>query len=173
MSDPQHPQVPPYVLQQPAFPDQPHYPAQPPAGAQQAGHPRQTAQGYVLNGQSLQPGQPAYAGASRAAVNPAGRAGLILGLIAIAISLVGSIAIQVLLRSNAYGGYALYNVVSGIGSLIAFAAALAALILGLIGIRRAGAPHAAAGIAVGIGIAQVASIAFGFLSSTIGAFLYF
>ena len=80
---------------------------------------------------------------------------------------------QVLIRAADYSMFGAYSVVNGIGSLLALGAAVAALILGLIGIRRVGAPHAAAGVAVGIGIAQIISILFGWLSTVVGSFLYF
>ncbi len=165
MSDPQQPQVPPYAPQMPpqGFPDQPHHPAQPPSAQHAA--PRQPAQGYVLNGQSIQ--------SAPSGANPAGRTGLILGFVALAISLVTSILVQVLIRAADYSMFGAYSVVNGIGSLLALGAAVAALILGLIGIRRVGAPHAAAGVAVGIGIAQIISILFGWLSTVVGSFLYF
>lgn len=167
MSDPQQPQVPPYAPQMPpqGFPDQPHHPAQPPSAQYAA--PRQPAQGYVLNGQSMQTAP------SGATANPAGRTGLILGFVALAILLVTSILVQVLIRTADYSMFGAYSVVNGIGSLLALGAAVAALILGLIGIRRVGAPHAAAGVAVGIGIAQIISILFGWLSTVVGSFLYF
>lgn len=170
MSDPQQPQVPPYAPQMPpqGFPDQPHRPAHP-AQSPSAQHaaPRQPAQGYVLNGQSIQ------SAPSGSNANPAGRTGLILGFVALAISLVTSILVQVTIRAADYSMFGAYSVVNGIGSLLALGAAVAALILGLIGIRRVGAPHAAAGVAVGIGIAQIISILFGWLSTVVGSFLYF
>ncbi|MGO2931697.1 hypothetical protein [Microbacterium sp.] len=150
------PPVPPYAAQQPPYSQQ---------TPQQRPH-QNAAQGYVLNGQPPQATQPT------SNINPVGRAGLILGLIAIAIAVVNNIVLQVLIASSAYSGYS-FSLVSGVGTFLTFAAALAALILGLIGIRRVGAPHAAAGIAVGIGIAQVVGIAFSTFVGFFGSFLTF
>ncbi|MGO3232986.1 MAG: hypothetical protein ACTIKT_05900 [Microbacterium sp.] len=153
MSDPQQPahnpnQVPPYAQPQQQTPQQ------------------NAAQGYVLNGQFPQGTQPT------STTNPVGKAGLILGLIAIAIAVVNNIVLQVLIASSAYSGYS-FSLVSGVGTFLTFAAALTALILGLIGIRRVGAPHAAAGIAAGIGLAQVVGIAFSTFIGFFGSFLNF
>lgn len=162
MSDPQQPahnpnQVPPYA-------QQPPYSHQTP---QQQTPQQNAAQGYVLNGQFPQGAQPT------STTNPVGKAGLILGLIAIAIAVVNNIVLQVLIASSAYSGYSFYTLVSGVGTFLTFAAALTALILGLIGIRRVGAPHAAAGIAAGIGLAQVVGIAFSTFIGFFGSFLTF
>lgn len=158
MSDPQQfsnqHRVPPYVSQQP----QRH-------GSQPQQQPH-ASQGYVLNGQSSGPAAPN----TGAPTNSTGRAGLIIGLVAIALSIATTVAVQVAIRSD---GYMLVSFVSGIGSLLAFASGLAALILGLIGLRRPGLPHAAAGIATGIGIAQVVGIASSYLINTFGALLHF
>lgn len=169
MSDPQQPahnphQVPPYVSQ----PQTTGYPGQFPQQQQTHAVPQQTTEGYVLNGQPSHPGGP-----SARSGNPAGRAGLILGIIAIAITIVNNIVLQVLIRTSEYSAYSVYGLVSGVGALLAFAAALAALTLGIVGVRRIGAPHAVAGIAIGIGIAEIVGIGFSFLVNTIGSFLYF
>lgn len=172
MSDPQQPahnpnQVPPYAQQQPQQQRPPAaYPGQHQPGYQQQTPHQNAAQGYVLNGQPPQATQPT------SNINPVGRAGLILGLIAIAIAVVNNIVLQVLIASSAYSGYS-FSLVSGVGTFLTFAAALTALILGLIGIRRVGAPHAAAGIAAGIGIAQVVGIAFSTFIGFFGSFLTF
>ena len=172
MSDPQQPahnpnQVPPYAQPQQQQQRPPAaYPGQHQPGYQQQRPHQNAAQGYVLNGQSPQATQPT------SHTNPVGRAGLILGLIAIAIAVVNNIVLQVLIASSAYSGYS-FSLVSGVGTFLTFAAALTALILGLIGIRRVGAPHAAAGIAVGIGIAQVVGIAFSTFVGFFGSFLTF
>lgn len=157
MSDPrQHPhRIPPYASQQPA--GQPGQPGQP------GQHPQQHAsQGYVLNGQSL--------GAAPATGNPAGRAGLIIGLIGLAIGIVMNVAVQVMVRT---GGYAAFSILNGAAALVTFAATLAALILGLVGLRRAGAPLAAAGIATGLGIAGVVGIGVNFIVSSFSMLLYY
>jgi len=163
MSDPQQSahnphQVPPYVSQQ----------AQPgghPGQAPSAGHREPAAQGYILNGQS----SPAASTASTDA-NPAGRAGLIIGLVGLGLGLLTTLAVQIFIRTDAYPAVGMIN---ALGSLLTFAAALAALILGFVGLRKAGAPHGSAGIAAGLGIAGVAGIAFSFLVNTAGALLSF
>ncbi|GEK85744.1 hypothetical protein [Microbacterium aerolatum] len=164
MSDPQqHPgnphQIPPYVSQPQS--GQP----QPPHSSHQQYAQQHATQGYILNGQSTQITQPAGT-----ATNTAGRAGLIVGLIGLAIGIFSNLVVQALIRTSGYGALSMF---SGVGSLLAFAAALAALILGLIGLRNPSAPHGAAGIATGLGIAGVVNILFGFIVSTAGAFFYF
>ncbi len=164
MSDPQqHPgiphQIPPYVSQPQS--GQP----QPPHSSHQQYAQQHATQGYILNGQSAQPGQPLTTN-----TNTAGRAGLIVGLIGLAIGIFANLIVQALIRTSGYGALSMF---SGVGSLLAFAAALAALILGLIGLRNPSAPHGAAGIATGLGIAGVVNILFGFIVSTAGAFFYF
>lgn len=161
MSDPQQPahnphQVPPYVSQS----QQNGYPGQSP---QQPAYPQPAAQGYILNGQNSHP-----ASAAPMTANPAGRAGLILGLVGLGLSLLTTLAVQIFIRTDAYPAVGMIN---ALGSLLTFAAALAALILGFVGLRKAGAPHGSAGIAAGLGIAGVVGIAFSFLVNTVGALL--
>lgn len=164
MSDPQqHPgnphQIPPYVSQPQSGQPQPPHPSHQQHAQQHA------TQGYILNGQTAQITQPAGT-----AANTAGRAGVIVGLIGLAIGIFSNLVVQALIRTSGYGALSMF---SGVGSLLAFAAALAALILGLIGLRNPSAPHGAAGIATGLGIAGVVNILFGFIVSTAGAFFYF
>lgn len=164
MSDPQqHPgnphQIPPYVSQPQS--GQP----QPPHSSYQQYAQQHATQGYILNGQSAQITQTAGT-----ATNTAGRAGVIVGLVGLAIGIFSNLVVQVLIRTSGYGALSMF---SGVGSLLAFAAALAALILGLIGLRNPTAPHGAAGIATGLGIAGVVNILLGFIVSTAGAFFYF
>ncbi|MGO2747599.1 hypothetical protein [Microbacterium sp.] len=147
MSDPQQPaqnphHLPPYISQQP----QGGYPAQQP----QAGYPAQDP-------------------APRTG-NPAGRIGLILGIVALGINVVTSIVFQIMIRTD---GYRLYGLINGVGAFLAFAAGLAALICGFVGLRRSGTPQAAAGIAAGIGIAVVAGTAFSFMINSVGSLMPF
>lgn len=152
MSDPQQQphRLPPYMSQQPSG---------------QPEHQGHAAQGYALNAQSPQPGRTALT-----STNPAGRAGLIIGLVGLVIGVLVNLFVQVMIRT---GGFAVVSIFSTFGSLIAFAAALTALILGLVGLRRIGAPHGAAGIAAGLGIAGVVNILFGFIISGMDWLLYF
>lgn len=144
------------VPQQPAQnpPQLPPYASQPP----QTGYP----------GQPPQMGYPGQQPATN--VNAAGKAGLILGIAALGANIITSIVFQFMIRGDAYQ---LYGVVNGVGSLLAFAAALAALVLGLIGLRRHDAPKGIAGIATGIGLAVVVGIVFGFLVNAVGSLMYF
>lgn len=102
--------------------------------------------------------------------NPAGRAGLIIGLVGLAIGVLVNVFVQVLIRT---GGFTVASIFSTLGSLLAFAAALTALILGLVGLKRIGAPHGAAGIAAGLGIAGVVTILFSLIISAMDWLLYF
>ncbi|MGW8482847.1 hypothetical protein ACWGJP_06890 [Microbacterium sp. NPDC055903] len=165
MSDPQQsgvpqpaPQQPPYAAPQNGYPAQaPGYPTQPsyPGSAQAA------PAGY--------PATPAYpaAGPTAGAGNGAGRAGLIIGIIGLALGGIFAIATQALLYSGSLGGYEAYGVVNGIGSVLSTLAAVVALILGIIGLRRRDAPRGAAGIATGLGIAGVFGGLFSFLLSAL------
>lgn len=156
MSDPQLPPIPPYASgagrsAQPGQSQQtpPHYRGQHPA-----------PQGYVLNGQSSSAGQPPYAQTGTATGNPAGRIGLIVGLIGLGVGILMNVLVQVTIRG---GDYASISLISSASVLITFIAAVVALILGSIGLKRVGAPHAQAGIAVGLGIAGVVSGVYAFL----------
>lgn len=111
-----------------------------------------------------QPNIPPYA-----STNAVGRAGLILGVAALGASLITSVAVQFMVRSN---GYAMISVVSGIGSFLALIAAAAALVLGIIGLRKVGFPHGEAGIATGLGIAGVVGGVFSFLLNFMASLSY-
>ena len=179
MSDPQQPPVPPFTSTpqppagpppygtqppqygQPTRPAQPSQSPQPPYGAQSP------AQGYVLNGHTAQPGHPAPAGPSTA--NTPGRIGFIVGLIGLAVGIVFSMASQAMIRT---GSYELIGVLGGLGNLLSLLAAVTALILGIIGLRRPGAPHGQAGIAVGLGIAGTVSALFALLIGAFTSLLY-
>lgn len=153
-------EVPPHVSSAPPYAQQPgvQQPDVQQPGVQQPGTPGQYT--YVA------PQQPP----GTTAANPAGRASLILGLVSIGLGILIDILIQVMIRTD---GYMVVSVVSGVGSLLAFLTALAALIIGLIGIRRPGVPHVAAGIGAGIGIAGVLGIASSYLIGTVGSLLFF
>ncbi|GGD64883.1 hypothetical protein [Microbacterium murale] len=178
MSDPQQSPVPPYA-QSAGQPPQPAYPPQPTT----SGAPAPSAQHYYQGGaqppqysqpQYAQPqyGQPAYASAAsgRADTNTPGRIGFIVGLVGLAFSLLTNVIIQIMIRS---AGYQLIGLVSGALSVITFLAALTALILGIIGLRRAGEPHGLAGIATGLGGAGVVGAGFSFILNAVSSFLYF
>lgn len=161
-------QVPPYASSSPGAYPQPaqQQPVQQRPVPQQPVPQQPAAQGYVLNGHSAHPAQ----SSAPATGNPAGTTGLILGVIAIVISIASNLVVQSMIYTD---GYSSVMLISGFGSLLAFVAGLAALILGLVGLRRPGAPHAAAGIAVGIGIAQVVGILSNYLVNFAATMLHF
>lgn len=174
MSDPQQSPVPPYA-QSAGQPPQPAYPPQPTTGRA----PAPSAQHYYRGGTPQQPqyaqppyGQPAYSPAASGptASNTPGRIGFIVGLVGLGISLLTNVIIQIMIRS---ADYQLIGLVSGALSVITFLAALAALIFGIIGLRRAGEPHGLAGIATGLGGAGVVGAGFSFILNAISSFLYF
>ncbi|HCS60832.1 MAG TPA: hypothetical protein DIW46_05440 [Microbacterium sp.] len=155
MSDPQQPPLPPYASNVPQ-------PAQ-----HGGGYPAQPAQ---------HPQQAPYASASPSpagGTNTAGRIGFFIGLGGLVVGLLTSTIVQVLIRSFSSGfDYSMVSVVSGFGSFLAFIASVCALVFGLIGIRKVGAPHAQAGIATGLGIAGVVSGIFSFLLTVTAGFFY-
>lgn len=153
MSDPQQPQVPPY--------------------ASNAGQPPQSSyppQGYA---QPQPPyAQPAYATPASTPTdsNAPGKIGFILGLVGLGLGLLLNVIIQIMIRTQ---GYDLINVVSGVMSVIIFLASAAALVFGIIGLKRVGAPHALAGIATGLGGAGVVGTGFNFILNAISSVLYY
>ncbi|WP_307359465.1 hypothetical protein [Microbacterium murale] len=177
MSDPQQPQIPPYASN-PGQPPQPGYPA--------PGTPAPTAHHYYQGGapqappaqpqytqpQQAQYGQPVYSPAASgpADSNTPGRIGFIIGLIGLAVSLLTNVIIQIMIRS---ADYQLIGLVSGALSVLTFLASLAALIFGLIGLRRVGAPHGLAGIATGLGGAGVVGAGFTFILNAVSSVFYF
>ncbi|UYO97306.1 hypothetical protein OED01_00835 [Microbacterium sp. M28] len=152
MSDPQQPQVPPYA--QPQHPASGRY-------SQPAPHP----QGYVLNGNSAQPGYPVPV----ANGNPPGRIGFIFGLIGIAVGLVANLATNILIYS---GGYYAVEASSWVSTLFVLAIAGLALGFGIAGLRRPNAPHGQAGIAVGIGLAMIVGSVGSVVINAVGATLF-
>lgn len=157
MSDPQHPQVPPYAQPQP--PASGRYPGQP------AQYPQ--SQGYLLNASSAQPGYPSPAPAGNA--NPPGRIGFIFGLIAVGAGLISNLTTTLLIYR---GGYTALDVSSWLSSIILLTLAALALGFGIAGLRRRNAPHGLAGIAVGIGVAMIVGSIGSILINAIGAALF-
>ena len=74
-----------------------------------------------------------------------------------AIGLLASSAVRYLIVSASYMALSTIGFVGATGALIAFGCAVAALILGAIGLRQIGPSQAASGIAVGLGIAGIGS----------------
>ena len=87
---------------------------------------------------------------------------MIIGIIGLAIGLLMTVFVQVGVRTL---GYEFVMIVAGAVGLFGFIAAVAALILGLFGLKRSGAPHGQAGIAVGLGISGATSGVVTFLIS--------
>lgn len=158
MSDPQ--QVPPYAPPNLATPPPAAYPgAQQPSGQQP--NPTSAASqypgpGYVLNGQPT---------TTPPTGNAAGRIGLILGIVALAIGVVMRVVFQVMVRTEMLSTI---GIASGIGTVITFLIGIAALICGLVGLSRRDAPHGTAGIATGIGLAVVVIGISNFLIMSLG-----
>lgn len=186
MSDPQQPPVPPYASNAPQ-PPQPGHPAQPGYAGQPAPNaaPAPTANHYYQGGapqaqhpqtqhpQTQQPyGQPAYPSAARgpSGANTPGRIGFVIGLVGLFLGLLSSVIIQIMIRTS---DYQLISLISGAFAVITFLAALAALIFGIVGLRRPGAPHGLAGIATGLGGAGVVGAGFSFILTAFSAVLYF
>ena len=192
MSDPQQSPVPPYASNaglppQPEHPPQTGYPAQTAPTAPPTPTPAPTANHYYQGGAPQQPqapqygqqqhsqapyAQPAYVSAASSATdsNPPGRIGLIIGLAGLVISLLSNVVVQIMIRTS---DYALIGLVSGALAVVAFLASLAALIFGIVGLRRAGAPHGLAGIATGLGIAGVVGAGFAFIINAVSSLFYF
>ncbi|WP_460781238.1 hypothetical protein [Microbacterium shaanxiense] len=182
MSDPQQSPVPPYASNagqppQPTYPPQPGQPAQPAPTAHQyyqgGGAPQQQAQPQYTQPQYAQAqyAQPGHAGASSpSSSNAPGRIGFIIGLIGLAVGLLSNVIVQIMIRS---ADYALIGLVSGGFSVVAFLASLAALIFGIVGLRRVGAPHGLAGIATGLGGAGVIGAGFAFILNAVSSIFYF
>lgn len=166
MSDPQQPPVPPYASNtgQPSYPPQASPPAQQHYQGQNPQPPLNPAQAY--------PG-PAYsppAATTSTDANLPGKIGFIIGLISLGLSILSNVIFQIMIRAD---GYALLNLVSSIFSVIIFLASAAALVFGIIGLRRVGAPHGLAGIATGLGGSVVVGLGFNFILNAVsGIFPY-
>lgn len=189
MSEPQQPPVPPTAQPYPAappappaphLPAAPQYPSAPPQQAQQypaAPQPYpapQTAQqpygqppyGQQPYGQQTHGHQPRAASGSG---NPLARTAFIIALVVAAVG-----ALQILLQPFVFasfdysaGGFGAYNLVFAV---IVFLGSAAALVLGLIAVRRSGG-QALAGIAIGVGGVQLLGIVLGWISSVFYNFL--
>lgn len=185
MSEPQQPPVPPYgqgagqsapgqpeQLQgghpgqpQGGHPGQPTHLGQPaPVAPDQPAQPVQQNAPYA--GQQPYGGQPYYSAstAPSGSGNSAGKIGFIVGLVSLGLSLLIPLIMQFLYRSD---GWQAAQILNGANLFISLIGSAAALVLGIIGLRRRGAPHGMAGIAVGLGIAGVAGA---LVSMLIGAF---
>ncbi|MBZ2196959.1 hypothetical protein [Occultella gossypii] len=84
--------------------------------------------------------------------NPQGRISLILGVVAVVLSLVGTIIQAMLIRQG--WSASTIGLGGGIPNLVGTAAAIGAVVLGIIGLRNPG-PKAAAGAGTGIGASHL------------------
>lgn len=174
MSDPQQPPVPPYASNA-GQPPQPVHPVQPAPAAQPhyQGHAPQAPQQSYTQPQPY--GQPVYPAPTTGASSPSdsnapGKVGFILGLVGVAIQVLLNVVIQIMIRSE---GYQAISIASGVFSVLIFLAGVGALVFGLIGLKRTGAPKAFAGIATGLGIAITVTVGFSFILDAINSVLYF
>jgi len=167
MSEPQQPQGGHPGQPQGGHPGQPTHLGQPAPGAPaQPAQPGQQNAPYA--GQQPYGGQPYYspstAPSGSGSGNTAGKIGFIVGLVSLGLSLLITLIMQFLYRSD---GWQAAQILNGANLFISLIGSAAALVLGIIGLRRRGAPHGMAGIAVGLGIAGVAGA---LVSMLIGAF---
>lgn len=174
---PQPPSAQPYPPQQ--YPQQPYPPQQQPAGAPQ-GHPPAaapyppSAQPYGSQ-QSAAPGYaaagyPAYAPKPAASGPALGRTALIIALVTFGIGLLATFLFPILYSTVGYSYNLSYSLFNGVTSFLTIAGSAAALILGLIAIRRPGSP-VLAGIAIGLAASEIAATVVSWISSLFYAFV--
>lgn len=185
MSEPQQPPVPPSAQPNPAFPPAPpapHLPAAPqyPAGAPQqpaAPQPPQAPQYQAPQQQYQTAPQPPYGqqaayGQQRPSAprsgNPLARTAFIIALVVAAVGALQILLQPFVLASFSYdaGNFGVFTTLFGV---IVFLGSAAALVLGLIAVRRSGG-QVLAGIAIGVGGVQLISVVLAWISSL---FYYF
>jgi len=173
-ADPQYPAAPPYGQQAPQQAPAYGQPQAQPYGqaAPQGGYPHPGAASYAAAQ------QPAY-GASPAPARAAGSSNTLARvafIIALAVAAIGALQVLIqpfLLSSIGYysgygdGGYGIFTLLFGV---VTFLASAAALVLGLIAVRRPGG-QVFAGVAIGVGGVQLLGIILGWISSLFYAFL--
>lgn len=175
MSEPQQHPVQPYGTPPPNQPYSAPQPAQRPQPAQYPGQqqPGQQQPGQQYPGQqySAQP----HPGSQHPAPTPStsgaslGRVAFIVGLVTLGIELLRILSFPFLLR-GVYDSFAI-GLVSSVGSGIVLIAAVAAIVLGVIAVRRADRPILA-GIAVGIGASALAGILISWLADVFFSLTY-
>lgn len=160
MSDPQQPDVPPYAQPNHAFPSAPP-PAQPQAHSYPQAQPQHPAQPQAY---PAAPTYPAAAAARGDGTNRLGRVAFIVAVITLAVSLLMVLAMPFVYRAADFTPlvFGLYS--TAIGA-VEFAGSVAAIILGLISIRRPG-PQLLAGIAIGISGAGILGLIVTWISSS-------
>ncbi|KJQ55788.1 hypothetical protein [Microbacterium sp. SA39] len=176
MSEPQQPPVPPSAQPNPTSPPAPpapHLPAAPqyPAAGPQypAAAPQQQAPQYAApQRQAPQPpyGQQPYGQQARptsGSTNSLARTAFIIALVVAAVG-----ALQILVQPFVFSSFSYdassYGVFSFLFAVIIFLGSAAALVLGLIALRRPGG-QALAGIAIGVGGIQLIGVVLGWMSS--------
>lgn len=173
-ADPQYPATPPYGQQAPQQAPAYGQPQAQPYGqaAPQGAYPHPGAASYAATQ------QPAY-GASPTPARAAGSSNALARvafIIALAVAAIGALQVLIqpfLLSSIGYysgygdGGYGIFTLLFGV---VTFLASAAALVLGLIAVRRPGG-QVFAGVAIGVGGVQLLGIILGWISSLFYAFL--
>lgn len=173
MSEPQQPPLPPSDQGSPAFPPAQPQPAQPqPQPPQQAQHQPQAAPqpAYppTMQPQAGQQPYPSYArDRASGGGNSLGRVAFIVAAITLAVELL-SILMWPILYST--GEMEVAEVLNTALRLLTFAGFAAALVLGIVALRREKA-NLLAGIAVGIAGAAVLGIVFGWISGLFYSFI--
>ncbi|WP_460801071.1 hypothetical protein [Microbacterium sp. GXF6406] len=97
-----------------------------------------------------------------------GKVGFIIGIAAIAIGFVLTFLTTIIATSGSYIS-STYFVISSVNLYLTFLLGIAALVLGIIGLRRAPSSRALAGIAIGIGVTVIVSRLTSMLMSAISS----
>ncbi|GAA5195929.1 hypothetical protein [Microbacterium jejuense] len=119
-----------------------------------------------------QPGAPAApSSAAPGAKNPLGLIALIIAVATLALSTVTLISQAAMMLQPDYD-YMLVNLVTTVFTSIGGLMALAAVVLGAIGLAKKGAPKGAAGVGLGIGVATVWAILGNLIYSGILSIVY-
>lgn len=168
MSEPQQPPVPPYAQpgqsgQNPPAAPQP--PAPQPYGAPQgqlAGQPYGAPQGQQPYG--LPAAQGYTAAPAPGSANGLGRVAFIVAVITLAVTLLMTLAMPFVYRAVDFAPAA-FGLFNGAIGLVGLVGSVAALVLGLMAIRRPGS-HLLAGIAIGIAGSSILGTIVGWISST-------
>ncbi|WP_407359080.1 hypothetical protein LTA6_001492 [Microbacterium sp. LTA6] len=165
MSDPQQPPVSPYAsgdhryppaTPQPAYPPAPPQPGSPLAGQPQPAHP-------------TYPTHPTYGAQPPAASgNALGRAAFLIALITFGIGLLGTLAIPLVYTVGI--GTVFVEIITSASGLISVIGYAAALVLGIVALRRP-APHILAGIAIGIAGSGVVGTAVAWIATLFYRFI--
>jgi hypothetical protein len=168
MSEPQQPPVPPSAQPNPTpppAPPAPHLPAAPQYPAAPQPQAPQYAAPQPPYGQQPNTPQP-YGQQARPASGPQNSLARTAFIIALVVAAVG--ALQILMQPFVFSSFSYdassYGVFSFLFAVIIFLGSAAALVLGLIALRRPGG-HALAGIAIGVGGIQLIGVMLGWMSS--------